>query len=225
MQSRMLFLVAILMGIITTAIFFYSTQVSEPEVVEEEVELVSVVQATQVISENQIISEEDVEVVSVPAEQAHSTAIQSTDEIVGQIATTTIEAGEVMLEHRLRSEMDETQLVSRKVQEGYRGVSIGVDIVRSVSNLIDPEDYVDVVLTYEDDEDEEDVSEVLLEEVRVLAVGRELVANAAGEQFVEYSSMTLELDQGDSVELVNADERGSIHFIVHSRNTSNNEDE
>ncbi|GEN44404.1 Flp pilus assembly protein CpaB [Alkalibacillus haloalkaliphilus] len=224
MQSRMLFLVAILMGIITTAIFFYSTQVSEPEVVEEEVELVSVVQATQVISENQIISEEDVEVVSVPAEQVHSTAMQSTDEIVGQIATTTIEAGEVMLEHRLRSEMDETQLVSKKVQEGYRGVSVGVDIVRSVSNLIDPEDYVDVILTYEDDE-EEDVSEVLLEEVRVLAVGRELVANAAGEQFVEYSSMTLELDQSDSVELVNADERGSIHFIVHSRNTSNHEDE
>ncbi|WP_307066945.1 Flp pilus assembly protein CpaB [Alkalibacillus filiformis] len=223
MQSRMLFLVAILMGIITTAIFFYSTQVDEPEVAEEEVELVNVVQATQVISENQIISDEDVEVVSMPAEQAHSTAIQSTDEIVGQIATTTIEAGEVMLEHRLRSEMDETQLVSKKVQEGYRGVSVGVDIVRSVSNLIDPEDYVDAILTYE--EDDEEVSEVILEEVRVLAVGRELVANSAGEQFVEYSSMTLELDQSDAVELVNADERGSIHFIVHSRNTSNNEDE
>ncbi|MDQ0351311.1 pilus assembly protein CpaB [Alkalibacillus filiformis] len=219
----MLFLVAILMGIITTAIFFYSTQVDEPEVAEEEVELVNVVQATQVISENQIISDEDVEVVSMPAEQAHSTAIQSTDEIVGQIATTTIEAGEVMLEHRLRSEMDETQLVSKKVQEGYRGVSVGVDIVRSVSNLIDPEDYVDAILTYE--EDDEEVSEVILEEVRVLAVGRELVANSAGEQFVEYSSMTLELDQSDAVELVNADERGSIHFIVHSRNTSNNEDE
>ncbi|WP_188207731.1 Flp pilus assembly protein CpaB [Alkalibacillus aidingensis] len=218
MQSRMLFLVAILMGIITTAIFFYTIQQNQTVEEEEVVEMVEVVQAVRSINENQIVTNEDVKTVSIPQEQAHGSAVRSVDDVVGNFATTDIAEGEVLLEHRLRSDADESQLVSRKVQEGYRGVAIGVDTVRSVSNLIDPEDYVDVIVTYE--EEDEEVSELLFEGVRVLAVGRKLVENSAGEQFMEYSSMTLELVPNDVVELVNANEKGTIHFAVHSRITS-----
>lgn len=55
---------------------------------------------------------------------------------------------------------------------------------------------------------------LLFENVRVLAVGRKLVRNPNGEDYVEYSSITLQLEPDDVVELVNASEIGTIHLAV-----------
>ncbi|PKR77267.1 Flp pilus assembly protein CpaB [Halalkalibacillus sediminis] len=233
MQSKLLFLVAILMALITTAIFFYSTQNEATETDEEEIPMVDVVVTTSAIQENQTITSEDVMLESVPEEQAHPSAIRTTEDAVGKFTTTTLESDEIVLQHRLKSDKDEQELISRKVQEGQRGVSIGTDMVRSVSNLIDPEDRVDIIFTYsEEEESEEDeeadseiITELLLENVRVLAVGREMVSNSAGEEFAEYSSITLELTPEEAVGLVNSSERGTIHFTVHSRINQNDEED
>ncbi|WP_054752318.1 Flp pilus assembly protein CpaB [Piscibacillus salipiscarius] len=148
MQSKLLFLLAILMGVFTTAIFFYSSQSETPEPTEE-APMVDVVTLAQDIEENQKITEEDLQFQTLPKDQVHPSAIKSLEEVKGKFATADMVTGELLLSHRLKSSQEEKARVSRKVTDGHRAVSIGVDIVRSVSNLIQPEDYVDVIFTYE----------------------------------------------------------------------------
>ncbi|GEL77984.1 Flp pilus assembly protein CpaB [Tenuibacillus multivorans] len=239
MQSRIFFLLAILMGIITTAIFFYTNQNNEPAPVEE-TPVTEVVVLTNDVSENQRLTGEDVTLKAIPKDQAHAATLSSVDDVQGKFATAGMVEGEVVLSHRLKSSKEEQRLVSRKVRDGYRAVSIDTDMVRSVTNLIEPEDYVDVIFTYQIEDEAEgeggnteissrltsgisenllDASEsvILLEEIRVLSVGRKMVTNPNGGDYVEYSQVTLELPPRDVVALVNASEQGSIHLALHSR--------
>lgn len=219
MRSRVLFLLAILMGIITTAIFFYTTQMDQKSDDNmTETPMVDVVVAAHAIEAHKILSKEDVKMKKIPEDELHPSMVQSVDNVVGKFTTDFVEQGEFIYHHRMKSTLEESILVSRKIDDGYRGVSIGVDIVRSVSNLIEPEDYVDVIFSYEAEvpelDREEIVSVLLFENVRVLAVGRKLVRNPNGEDYVEYSSITLQLEPDDVVELVNASETGTIHLAV-----------
>lgn len=85
--------------------------------------------------------------------------------------------------------------------------------------MIEPEDWVDVVYTetIDNGSGEQTVSRMLLENVRVLAVGRLMIESSTKEDYVEYSSVTLELLSPDAVKLIQASERGTLHFILRSR--------
>ncbi|UCZ53143.1 Flp pilus assembly protein CpaB [Bacillus shivajii] len=224
MRSRTIFLLAAVMGVITTLLFFLNLQ-EGTKTEEVEVQKVEVVAATETIELNQTITREMIEIREVPEDQVHPAAYRQIGEVEGKFATTFIDQGEIILSHRLRSERDETEFVSRKVQEGFRAVALGVDFVKSVSNLIEPEDYVDVIYTAPTGEDAEIETEIILSNVRVLAVGRKMVEVSEGEPYVEYSSITLELAPEDTITAVHAFETGSIHMTLRSRlRTENVED-
>jgi len=102
-----------------------------------------------------------------------------------------------------------------------------VNIVESVSNLIEPEDNVDVIFSEDIEQDglEKKVNtEILLQNIRVLAVGKRLnekenkdwKVEDEKDDKVEYISVTLELKPQDIVKLINADERGSIKLTLRS---------
>lgn len=219
MRSKLVFFLAIGMGVITTVLFFsYINQLDEAEAKEEKV-MIPVVAAAEKISENQIVSSEMLKTIEVAEEDVHPLAIRDFSEIEGKFATTGLETDEVILSHRLKDDKEEAELVSRKVQDGYRAVSVGVDIVRSVANLIEPEDYVDVVLSeiIDSGDTEEVQTEQILTEVRVLAVGQKMLSESDSEMgSPEYTTITLELGPEDAATLINATEKGTVHFTLHS---------
>ncbi|MDP4172252.1 MAG: Flp pilus assembly protein CpaB, partial [Bacillota bacterium] len=136
----------------------------------------------------------------------------------GKIASSMIAKGETILAHHLISENEEDMYVSRKVKEGYRAVSIGVNFNQSVSNLIEPEDEVDAVYSKGNKDQGTVVTVMLVENARVLAVGRKFTTpEFKKEPYAEYNSITLELKPEDALKLVNGSEQGSIHFILHKR--------
>lgn len=214
----MILILAIMMGLITTFLFYnYTKKLNEQTVMNENV--VKVVAAVQPLKVNQKLSNDMVEYITVPEAGVHPQAVKDVTEIVGKFVTTNIEKGEIILAHRIQGQTEEKKYISRKVKEGYRAVSIGANFVQSVSNLIEPEDYVDVILTEELENGSEKnlITNVILQKVRVLAVGRRLVETEPGEEYVEYSSVTLELSPSDSVTVVNASQKGAIQFSLHSR--------
>jgi pilus assembly protein CpaB len=216
MRSKILFILAILMGLITTILFFnYMKQFDAATVASEN--MIEVVAAKQSISRNQVIGPAMVEIVRMPQLGVHPEAIRSVAEVDGKYAEANIAAGEVLLGGRLKLQKDETALVARKVQEGYRAVSVGVNVVQSVSNLIEPEDYIDLILTETDKVTGQITSTLLQEKVRVLAVGRRLVESGPEAPYVEYSSVTVEVKPAEAVTIVNADEKGNISMALHSR--------
>jgi pilus assembly protein CpaB len=219
MRSRTLFLLAILMGLITTTLFIFTLNNQKPEATEKEIEKVDVVFAISAIQPNQVITEELVEVRRIPIDQKHEAAVQNIEDILNKIAITQIEENEILLQHRVQTIEDEKGSLSKKITEGSRGVSIGLNIVQSVSNLVEPEDYVDVIFTerVKKDKEEVTVSKQLLTNIRVLAIGQKITVSNEADEVVQYGEVTLEIAPGDTMKLVNAFESGNLHLILHSR--------
>lgn len=216
MRSKLILIAALLMGIVTTVLFFnYMKQYKEAPAATD---LVKVVAVKQEVRENTKLSSGMLEIVQVPVKGVHAHALKNPKEADGKVTASDLAAGEVLLSNHLKNQKEEAQFVSKKVRDGYRAVSIGVNIVQSVSNLIEPGDFVDVVVTKADKATGESMSSVLLENVHVLAIGRRMVEADVETPHVEYAQVTLELQPADGLKAINADEtEGIVSLMLHSR--------
>ncbi|MFC5469338.1 Flp pilus assembly protein CpaB [Cohnella suwonensis] len=218
MRSKLILIAALLMGVATTLLFFnYMKQYKEAPA--DDTEFVNVVAVKQDVRENTKLSSGMLEIIQVPMSGAHAHALTSPTEADGKVTASNLVAGEVLLANHLKDQKEEAQFVSKKVRSGYRAVSIGVNIVQSVSNLIEPGDYVDVVFTKKEKITEQVVSTELLKNVHVLAIGRRMVEAEADTPYEEYAQVTLELQPADGVKIINADEDGDgmISLMLNSR--------
>ncbi|WP_335495694.1 Flp pilus assembly protein CpaB [Neobacillus drentensis] len=218
----MVIMLSLVMGVITTLLFYqYINQLNTEKVATAKDKTVGVVVAKEKIEKNEKITSKKLEIVQKPAKDVLPQSITSLPDAEGKLANSMIEKGETILSHHLGSEQEEGVYVSRKVRDGYRGVTVGVNINQSVSNLLEPEDEVDVVFTkIIKNKAKQDVPQsiLLFNKARVLAVGRKMVTTEKKkEPYVEYSSVTLELKPADAVRLINASEEGKIHFILNKR--------
>lgn len=223
MRSRTLFLLAIIMGLITTLVFAYSFS-SQNKESDEPVETKEVVVSVQAIEENTLITEEMLTLATRPKTAVHSSSLTALTDVVGKLATTRIEAEEVLLPARVQSTQEVDDMVSKKITAGQRAISIRANLVQSVSNLIESEDFVDIIYSQPEASTTEPVvkSSVLFSKVRVLAIGQKMTIRDENDELVEYTSVTLEMSPEDSVTLVQAHETGSfleasLHLTLHRR--------
>jgi len=218
MKSKLILILALLMGAITTYLFYnYMKQFDSATKINDNT--VEVVVAKQKIKENTMLTADLVEVIQLPENGIHAQAIRELSSVKGY-ATADIEAGEQILAHRMKEAKEEELFVSKKIKEGYRAVSVGLNIVQSVTNLIEPEDYVDIVSSIKNENTNEIHSQIILKKVRVLAIGRKLIESTSKEEYVEYTAVTLELKPEESVRLINAAEQGNVQMILHTRVTA-----
>ena len=218
MRSKIILVLAIVMGLITT-VLFYKYMGTFNEAPGTTSQTISVIVAKEDISKNVQITMDMITKIEVAESSLYSNVMVSPVDVVGKYTLADIAQGEPFLSHRVMSEQDEKIFVSRKITEGERGVSVGLNFVQSVSNLIEPEDYVDVIFTKlgKPELGIETVSQILLKNVRVLAVGRKMIETVDGEDYVEYSSATLEMDAAETVKVVNAGNDGILTLTLHSR--------
>jgi pilus assembly protein CpaB len=218
MKSKVVLLLALLMAVITTVLFFQHMKKYESTPTMATPNLVDVVVALEQIEKNEQIKEEKLQIIQVDATSVQPQSFSTKNEVVGKTATTVIVKGEQILSHRLVTEKKEITLVSRKIKEGYRAVSIGVDINGTVTNLIEPEDEVDVILSKAVGVKKETASKIILKKVRVIAVGRKMVnPDEAEAPYGEYGSVTFELKPEDALRLIDLSKDGTIHLILHKR--------
>lgn len=218
MRSKLVLVLALVMGIVTTFLFFqYMKQVNAEKTMNSN--LVEIVVAKEKIRKNEQISAQKLEMAMVPEKALHANSLKSIKDAEGKLANADIEQGEAILSHRLGTETSEAMYVSRKVREGFRAVSVGVNLNQSASNLIEPEDEVDILFSKKLPGPEGKVqSQIILEKARVLAVGRKMVLPEDSEEpYAEYSNVTVELKPEDALKLVNSAEQGNIHFMLHKR--------
>lgn len=218
MRSKLVLVLALAMGMVTTFLFFqYMNTVDAEKAMNSN--LTEIVVAKEKISKNERIASSKLELVMVPEKALHANSLKSLAEAEGKLANADIEKGEAVLTHRLGTETSEEMYVSRKVKEGYRAVSVGVNLNQSAANLIEPEDEVDILFSKKAEGAEAKVdSQIILEKARVLAVGRKMVLpEDSKEPYAEYSTVTVELKPEDALKLVNSAEQGNIHFMLHKR--------
>jgi pilus assembly protein CpaB len=117
--------------------------------------------------------------------------------------------------------------LSAVLAQGMRGVSVGVSAVSSAGGFVVPNDHVDVVLTTSTGSGQQ--SEVVLANVRVLAIGKRLgeMGVSGGDETGENAAptpvtfdsstiATLELTPGQAETLINASMRGQLSLTLRS---------
>ncbi|MCS6758416.1 MAG: Flp pilus assembly protein CpaB [Candidatus Devosia euplotis] len=120
--------------------------------------------------------------------------------------------------------------LSAVLSPDMRGVSVGVSAVASAGSFVVPNDHVDVVLATQSSAGER--SEVILANVRILAIGKRLgevgvsggqteaeVAAGGAPQAITFDDATiatLELDPSQAETLINAAKRGQLTLTLRS---------
>ena len=201
------------MAIITT-VLFRQYLVSIDNKARAASQTITVVVAKVDIKANQKVTSDMLESKDVSAGSILSDAIKKNSDLVGKYAVTDLKAGEVLYPIRFTDLVTEDKDLTLKIAEGARAVSIGVSDVTAVAKMIQPEDYVDIVYTINGQ------TSMLMENVRVLAVGKSLVdTNTSKEDSAaaDYGTITLQLYPGDVVKVVNANETGSLKFVLRGK--------
>ncbi len=147
----------------------------------------------------------------------------ATTQLAGAVARFEFFPGEPIREQKL-VRADQGYL-SAVLPKGKRGVSIAVDAASASGGFIVPNDHVDVVLTRPGDVGE--ISETILHNVKVLAIGSRLGEvgatggqddpdNPRNEVFSKTAIATLALDPGQAESIINASRIGELSLALRS---------
>jgi len=229
MKSRNVLILALVMALVTTLLFNKYLKDLDGRYKKNQ-NKITVVAAKEPIKKNQRVTKQMLQVKEISADAVPADAVKKLEQIEGKYALTDIKEGEVLLPFRFTSQFEESEVITRKIRDGYRAVSIEANFVESVSNLIQPEDSVDIVYTetIKQGGGPSQVNTLLvLENVRVLAVGKSLNEDKGNgavvkdskekEQENQYTAVTVELKPEDAVKIINVDEKGNIKFILRSK--------
>ncbi len=133
----------------------------------------------------------------------------------GRVALRDFFRGEPVVESKLVPLNKSTGLLSLKVPPGMRAFSIKVNEVVGVGGFIVPDSRVDVVVTTSASQNtSEKISKIVLEDIRVLAVGQ--VIEQKENKPVTVNTVTLSLTPEDAEKLALAGNDGVIQLVMRS---------
>ncbi|WP_102348660.1 Flp pilus assembly protein CpaB [Bacillus sp. Marseille-P3661] len=100
-----------------------------------------------------------------------------------------------------------------EIANGKRAISIAVDEVQSVSGFVRPGSIVDIIAILPSPTGDQKSSEILLENIKVLAVGKTLVSSE-GENQEPYQMITVEVNPTEGVSLAHAKDVGTVILML-----------
>jgi pilus assembly protein CpaB len=127
-------------------------------------------------------------------------AVRDIRSLAGRVLVSKVVRGEPLLASKLASK-DAGRGLAALIPEGMRAVAVRVDEVVGVAGFIHPDDRVDVIATFKP-ADADTISKVILQNVKVLAVGKELeVAEKSRSQATPVTVATLLVTPQESEKL------------------------
>ena len=152
------------------------------------------------------------EVIDWPAVARPEGAVSDPAPLVGQIATAPIQRGEPVLPSKLVVGGSRSGLATI-VPEGMRAMAVRVDDVIGVAGFVHPGDRVDVLVTMKPREDGSSpwVSKVVLQNIQVLAVGKDIELHGKdAKEARPVTVATLMVTSDESERLALATDKGHI---------------
>jgi pilus assembly protein CpaB len=210
-----IFLFAIVIGALCSALVYrnLSGQRAEIEAARRAMQLgtVDVLVASEPISIGGRVEAGAVKTVRWPADIQPEGAVHDSSAVVGRIARTAIDKNQPIVESQLVNEG--TGLLPLLITEGMRGISVKVDDVTGVSGFITPNSRVDVLVSGTDNvEGGEQKSKVILQNVKVLAIGRSI--EQKDNKPVEVPTVTLLVSPQDAEKLTLATRQDPVRLAL-----------
>lgn len=180
-------------------------------------ETVQVVRAKIDIAPTIEITEQMVEIASVPQSLAPKLPIRDLKEAVGRVTSNSIAAGSPVVTSLLAPKGTLPGMAAR-IPEGYRAIAVKVDESVGVAGWIKPGSRVDViaVMTGKGGSKNEVVSRVILQNISVLAVGQD-IGNSGETTAAVPKSVTLLVTPDDSPKLHLAATKGSLRLAMRNQ--------
>jgi pilus assembly protein CpaB len=196
-------LAAIILGLLTAYLFV--TQIRKYKE-GAEADWVKVVTATKEIKPNTTITRDMITIERVPPNIRADNSVERLEDVEGRIAISRIRFKDQVRDGDLLKK-GQTPTLALEIPVGKRAVAIKADEVSAVGASVKPGDRVDVLATYHDPVTKQDTTQMILQNVPVLAVnqGETQGANTQGAK----SSMTLAV-LPEEVELLTAADRAGV---------------
>lgn len=179
----------------------------------------SVVVAKAEIAPRTKITPEMIQVLQVPPEYIQPGAMTGDQNlVVGVVARERIFAGEQITERRLVIEGKSTGF-SGVIPKDKRALTIGVTEVTGVSGFVKAGDYVDVIATFDQNMVGEHISQIVLQNLLVLALNHdsEISAEAAGKDKADLAknmTVTLAVTPDEAARLTLSEEKGRVRLAL-----------
>jgi pilus assembly protein CpaB len=164
------------------------------------------------------IRPEHLKLVDWPASATPPGSSHDAKDVIDHIVTARVLAGEPLVSGRLAAKSSGNGLAAL-IPDNMRAIAVHVDDVVGVAGFIHPDDRVDVIVTLRPTRptDAEPVSKVILQNVKVLAVGKELeVSDNNRAQATPTTVATLLVDCNGSEKLALAANEGRIMLTLRS---------
>ena len=218
MERRNLIIIAAavvlgLFAVIAANAWFSGVEEQQARVAEEQ-ELVRVAVASQDLAFGAPLNADTVRLVNWPRQSMPTGAITDFNRIASgtNVAIRPIARGEPILISRI----SDRAILSANIPENMRALTVPVDAVSGVAGFVFPGDVVDVLLTRKIPGDgagnEDQMTNIVLENVQVLAVDRRASENATEPEVAK--TATLLVDQMGSQKLTLATKVGSLSLAL-----------
>ena len=213
--NKKVIVIAIILSLIT-AILIYIYISSSSTVIVPEIEHVTVYVAARTIPARAKITSSDIKQADIAKELLNANAVTDPDEITGKYTLQSIMEGELIRGERLANE--DSMYASYMVPEGTRAVSMNITEQTNVSNLVRPGDFVDMVVSFQEEEDATGavfprITKMILQNVQVLALGQDVMLSS--DKLDELPlTITLAIKTADVEKFVYATEYGIVRLAL-----------
>ena len=145
----------------------------QPVTTQVQVKDVDIVTAKTSIPERTLIKEEMLSLVTMPSNKVPNGALMRTTDLVGRPTRVAINAGEVITTQKVFASILDMGL-SGRIPPECRAITVGISNVTGVAGFAQPGDYVDVMLISSQVENNKVVSEMILQNVLLLAINKQV---------------------------------------------------
>ena len=218
MKGKKFFILSLILAVVAAgAIYNYLNEMDRQS--KSAANLVSVLVARDEIPARTKLEASMFTTAEVPNDAIHGDALKDASEVTGAYARERLIAGEQILSSRLVLEETKTGM-SYKVSAGHRAVTVPVNNVSGVAGYILPGDFVDAIVTIESEEQEDTITKVVDENIRVLAAGQYTVEQDREQLVVD--TVTLDTSADVVTAIIQASERGSLRLVLRPAEVENN---
>jgi pilus assembly protein CpaB len=171
-----------------------------------------VVAAKDVLRAGTQLSADNVALIDWPQNITLQGSYTKIEDVVGRPLIQPVAANQPILESSLALPGSGLGLTVR-IPEGMRAISVSSNAVVGVAGFLYPGSHVDVLVTYRPPDEQNPITQTVLQNVEVLSAGQKIEADPQGKPET-VGVVTLLLNPVDSEKLVLATSQGTIHFVL-----------
>jgi pilus assembly protein CpaB len=208
----------IIVGIVAVVIaavaayFLYDYLKTQEKKVSEAVATQKVVVAAENIPLGDTIKDKQLKLADWPKANLPQGALLSVDQGAGRLALQTFQPGDPVTESKLVPVGGPASVLTYKIPEGHRAMTVGVDQVAGVAGFINPGNLVDVVLTTTPPGARLRLSKIVLQNVPILAIGQ-IIYQKEGKPVV-VPTVTMDVTPEDTEKLAIASSQGRLQLVL-----------